>query len=282
MLPAMAVLCVFTLYPIGRLFVNAFQEYGRAQLMGAPPKWIGFANFVRAITQSNLLMVTLRTFVFMVAAVLCTVVLGTLIAILMTKLNRFFRMLTSIGLLLAWAMPALTATIVWGWMIDTNFGVINYLLTKVTGHNWIGHQWLLNPVSFFFVLGIVIVWQGIPFISFTIYAAITGVPPELTEAAAIDQAGPVKRFFLIQFPYVRSVFVVVIVLSIIWDMNVFTQVIPLQALGGVSDSTSTLGVWIYQQGNSNVGMSAAAGIFMLILMLIISVFYVRQTLREGE
>ena len=66
---------------------------------------------------------------FCLVNVVITMVLGTLIALLMTRLNKFFRLLTSVGLLVAWAMPALTAIIIWGWMFDTQFGVINYVLT---------------------------------------------------------------------------------------------------------------------------------------------------------
>ena len=284
LLPALAILLIFSAYPIVRLFISSFQEYGLAQASGMkPPAFIGWANYAKAFFQSDFWLVTLRTVVFMVVTVFLTIALGTLVAILMTKLNKGFRTVLSIGLLLAWAMPQLTYTIVWGWIVDTQYGVLNYVLSQITGHDWTGHQWLLNPLSFYGILVIIVVWAGIPFIVFTVYAAISGIPQELTEAASLDRAGPVRRFFLIELPYVRSVFIVVIILSIIWDMNVFTQVIPLQVLGGTSDQTSTLGVWIYQQGgNGSIGLSAAAGVIMLLMMLVISVFYLRQTLKDSE
>lgn len=282
LMPALIFLVGLSGYPIVRLFINSFQTYGRAQLMGAPAPWVGWRNYVSILTSSSFLQVALRSFLFMVVAVTLTIVLGTLISILMTKLPRFFRLLTTVGLLLAWAMPALTATIVFGWMLDTDYGVINYLLTKITGHDWIGHQWLLNPVSFYAVLAMIIVWQGIPFVAFTVYAAMTGISGEVIEAAQIDQAGPIKRFFLIELPYIRPVLTVLIVLSVIWDLRVFAQVYALQGIGGIAEQTSTLGVWIYQQGSSNVGLSSAAAVIMLLIMLIISVAYVRQTLSEGD
>jgi len=310
MAPAVLTFCLLSGYPIVRLVVNSFQKYGRAQLMGVPPEWVGGTNYAQAITNSNFPIVFVRTFVFMVIAVTLTIVLGSLVAMLMMKLNKFFRLFLSVGLLLAWAIPPLTAVIVWGWMIDSDYGVINYSLTQVGGTkfvallnnlfdfvhrhvhwfglhlptNWMGHQWLLNPVSFFAVLIVIIVWSGIPFIAFTVYAALTGIPGEVKEAAAIDQAGPVRRFFLIELPYVRSVFLVLIVLSVIWDLTVFTQVVALQSSGGLAEQTSTLGVWIYNQGSAsgNIGLSSAAAVIMVILMLAISILYVRQTLNEGE
>lgn len=282
--PALLFFGVLSAYPIVRMAINSFQKYGRAQLMGAPPAWVGGSNYVEAISRSSFLMVFLRTFTFMVVTVVLTIVLGTLLAMLMMQLNKFFRLFLSVALLLAWAIPPLTSGIVWGWILNSNYGVINYILTKVTGQNWLGHQWLINPVGFYGVLVVMVVWGAVPFIAFTSYAALSGIPTEVKEAASIDQAGPAKRFFLIELPYVRSVFIVLIVLSVIWDLTVFTQVVALQQVGGIADETSTLGTWIYTQGSAsgNIGLSAAASVIMLVIMLAISVSYVRQTLNEGN
>jgi N,N'-diacetylchitobiose transport system permease protein len=181
-------------------------------------------------------------------------------------------------------MPALTSTFVWSWMFDTNFGILNYLLGKITGESWAGHTWLTNPVSFFAVLACIIVWQGVPFIAFTLYAGLTQIDSGILEAAEIDGASAVKRFFQVQMPITRSVFTVLIVLSIIWDLRVFAQVYALQGVGGDSSKTSTLGVWIYQQGTSSgdFGLSAAAAVIMCLIMVAISFYYVRQTLSQED
>ncbi|MDR0283701.1 MAG: sugar ABC transporter permease [Propionibacteriaceae bacterium] len=282
--PALVALTVLSGYPIARMVVNAFQEYGRAQLMGVPPKWVGIANFTKVLTGTNFPAALGRSLGLMAACVTLTITLGTLVAILMTKLNRFFRLFLSIGLLAAWSIPPMTGTYLWSWIFDTDFGLLNYVLTKLTGHQWLGHQWLLNPLSFYIVLTIIIVWGAIPFVAFTLYAAISGIPGEVLEAASLDQAGPARRFFLIQLPYVRSVYAVLVVLSVIWDLNVFDQVYALQGVGGLVEKTSNLGVWIYQQGTASgsIGTASAAGIIMVILMLAMSIVYVRQSLRDGE
>jgi len=282
--PALAVLVVLVGYPIVKLVITSFQTYTRAQVFGAPATWNGFTNYVKVLTGSDFWAVTARSLLFMAAAVTLTIVLGTLIALLMMQLHKALRLLVSIGLLLAWAMPALTATIVWGWMFDTQYGVINYLLSKITGHNWMGHQWLLNQFSFFVVLTIIVVWQGVPFIAFTLYAALTQVDGAIMEAAEIDGASSVKRFFQVQMPMTRSVFTVLIVLSIIWDLGIFAQVYALQSIGGIAAQTSTLGVWIYQRGSAagDFGLSAAAAVIMVIMMLAISYYYVRDTLLKED
>ena len=282
--PALIVLLVLVGWPVVKLVITSFQHFGREQAFGKPATWAGFQNYTKVLTDQSFWQMLERSFAFMAVAVFVTMVLGTLVALLMQRLSRGMRNLVSVGLLLAWAMPALTSVIVWGWMFDTDYGVINYLLTKVTGHNWVGHQWLLNPVSFFVVLGVILVWQGVPFIAFTMYAGLSQIDGEITEAAQIDGASGWQRFWQIHVPYVKQVIVVLVVLSVIWDLRVFAQVYALQGIGGIAEKTSTLGVWIYQKGSAtgDYGLSAAAAVIMVIMMLAISFTYVRQTIEEDD
>ncbi len=284
LIPALLVLVVLVVYPVVTLVITSFQKFGREQVFGKPPTWTGFSNYTTVLTDPDFYTMLGRSFVFMVAAVVLTMLLGTLIALLMMRLNKGFRLLVSIGLLLAWAMPVLAAVTVWGWIFDTQYGIVNYLLTQLTGQEWAGHSWLMEPFSFFVVLAVIIVWQAVPFVAFTLYAGLTQIPAEVTEAAQMDGASGVKRFFLIMMPYVRSIFVVLVVLSMIWDLRVFSQVYALQSIGGIAEKTSTLGVWIYSKGTAggNFGLSAAAAVLMVIIMLVISFYYVRQTIAEED
>lgn len=280
--PTLAILGVLVGYPLVRLLIMSFQEYGPQQLYGAEPEWVGFGNYTKILGDSQFWQVLGRSFLFMIVAVLLTMLVGTLVALLMMRLPKFFRTLLSFGMLLAWAMPALTATIVMGWIFDTQFGVVNYLLGKITGNSWQGHSWLAEPLSFFTVLTLIVVWGAVPFVAFTMYAGLTQIPGEVLEAAQLDGAGPTKRFRLIQVPYVRSIITVLIILSVIWDLRVFTQVYVLQGMGGLAAETNTLGVYIYQEAfkNSNYGMASAIGIIMVIILMTISLYYVRRTVKE--
>ncbi len=283
LLPALIVLLALTVYPVGRLLVTSFQKYGRAQQFGAPAEWIGVDNYKNVLTDSDFWVMVLRSFLFMVAAVVLTIVIGTLLALLMMRLNKGFRMLLSVGLLLSWAMPALSAVLIWGWMFDTGYGVFNFVLSRITGDgSWIGHQWLLNPFSFFIVLTIIVVWGAVPFVVFTLYGALTQISGEMIEASQIDGASAVQRFFQIQAPQVRSVFTVLIVLEIIWDLNMFVQVNALQGIGGDADRTSIYGVWIYRTGTAggDLGLSAAGAVLMVIIMVVIASYYVHQIFKE--
>jgi N,N'-diacetylchitobiose transport system permease protein len=284
LIPAGVILAAVVGWPLIQLAVISFQEYGRAQVFGAPAPFIGFDNYVKVLTDPQFWAVLARSFLFCIVNVVVTMVLGTLIALLMTALNKFFRTLLSVGMLLAWAMPALTATIVWGWMFDTGYGVVNYVLTNWLGLDFHNHSWLINPLSFFLVATLIVVWGAVPFVAFTIYAGLTQVPGEVLEAAQLDGAGGYKRFRLVIVPYLRSIFVVVIILQVIWDLRVFTQIFALQGIGGIREQTSTLGVYIYQTSlaGGEYGIGGAIAVITVIIMMAISLYYVRQSIREEE
>ncbi|MEA9987166.1 MULTISPECIES: carbohydrate ABC transporter permease [Subtercola] len=282
LVPATLILIAIIGWPLLQLVIVSFQQFGRAQVFGQAAPFVGFDNYTRVLGDPQFWQVLARSFLFCIVNVVVTMSLGTLVALLMTRLNKFFRTLVSVGLLLAWAMPALTAVIIWGWLFDTQFGVVNYLLSQVTGIDFTGHSWLIDPISFFAVAGVIITWQSVPFVAFTIYAGLTQVPDEVMEAAQLDGAGAVQRFRLIVFPYLKSIFLVVTILQVIWDLRVFTQIFALQGIGGIREQTSTLGVYIYQTslGTGDYGAGGAIAVIMVIIMLAISIFYVRQTIKE--
>lgn len=284
LLPSLIVLAAIVGWPLIQLVVMSFQEFGRAQVFGAPAPFIGLDNYVAVLTDPKFWAVLARSLLFCIVNVALTMVLGTLVALLLKALNKPVRLLLSVGLLLAWAMPALTATIVWGWIFDTSYGVINFVLTNVVGLDYLGHSWLIEPLSFFAVATVIVVWGAVPFVAFTIYAGLTQVPDEIIEAAQLDGANGVNRFRLIVFPYLRSIFLVVFILQVIWDMRVFTQIFALQGIGGIRDQTSTLGVYIYQVSLSSgeYGTGGAIAIITVIIMLAISYYYVRQTIKEDD
>jgi N,N'-diacetylchitobiose transport system permease protein len=284
LLPAGVALAAIIGWPLIQLFVMSFQEFGRAQVFGAPAPFVGLDNYLTVLGDSQFWAVIARSVMFCLVTVVLTMVGGTLIALLMMRLPAFFRVLMSVGLLLAWAMPALTATIVWGWMFDTSYGVVNYVLTNGLGLDYDNHSWLIEPISFFFVATLIVVWGAIPFVAFTVYAGLTQVPEEVLEASQLDGATATQRFRFIVVPYLRSIFLVVTILQIIWDLRVFTQIFALQGIGGVREQTSTLGVYIYQVslGTGEYGLGGAIAVITVVFMMAISAFYVRQVVREEE
>jgi N,N'-diacetylchitobiose transport system permease protein len=278
------ILGVLTGYPVVRMLVMSFQKYERAQVMGMPAEWVGLDNYVAILTDTTFWAVLGRSILFMIVAVTLTMVLGTLVALLMMRLGKKMRLLVAVGLLLAWAMPPLSSTTVWGWIFDTEYGLVNNLLTRITGDRWFGHSWLLDPLGFFTILTFIIVWGAIPFVAFTMYAGLSQIPGEVLEAAQLDGAGAFQRFRLVMLPYVRTIVTVLVVLSMIWDLKVFPQVYALQDIGGDRAKTNTIGVYIYQMGmgQGHFGTASAIAFVFVAIMLLLSVYYVRRTIKEEE
>jgi len=281
MLPAAIALLVALGYPLVRQVLLSLQEFGLAQQFGQPAKWIGLQNYRELVTDPYLWTVVVRSVVFCLANAVITMVIGVAVALLMRQMSKPVRLLVQSGMLLAWAMPVVAALTVWQWLFDTQYGVVNWVLTHL-GADFEGHSWLLEPASFFFVATVIVVWMSVPFVAFTMYAALTQVPGELLEAAEIDGAGPAERFRAVILPAVRPVLLVVALLQVIWDLRVFTQIFVLQKAGGSTRDTNLLGTYIYRLGigGGDFGTAAAVAIFMLVLTVILTAPYVRVMLRQ--
>src|SRR6478609_9004491 len=283
LVPAAVALVVALGYPLVRQVILSFQDYGLAQQFGKPPEWVGVDNYRDLITDPYLWRVTLRSLVFCLVNAVATMAVGVGLALLMRHMARGVRLLLQTGLLLAWAMPVVASLTVWQWLFDTQYGVVNYLLTKL-GFDFEGHPWLLQPLSFFFVATVIVVWMSVPFVAFTVYAALTQVPEDLIEAAEIDGASPFQRLRNIVLPSIRPVLLVVGLLQVIWDLRVFTQIYILQQAGGSTRDTNLLGTYIYRLGigGGQFGMAAAVAIFMLFLTVIVTAPYVRAMLKQEK
>lgn len=281
LLPALLALLAGLGYPLGRQVVLSFQDFGLAQQFGRPADWVGLANYKELVTDSYLWTVALRSLAFCFANAAITMVLGIAVALLLQRLATPIRILVQSALLLAWAMPVIAVLTVYEWMFDAQYGVVNWVLDRL-GADYSGHSWLLHPLSFYVVASLVVVWMSVPFVAFTGYAALTGVPADIIEASEIDGAGPVQRLVYIVLPSIKPVLLVVGLLQVIWDMRVFTQIYVLQQAGGITQDTNLLGTYIYRIGigESRFGMAAAIAMFMLALTAVLTAPYIRSMLRS--
>jgi N,N'-diacetylchitobiose transport system permease protein len=277
-LPAVVVLGAMLGYPLVRLGTMSLQEYGLPQVFGKPAPWVGFANFRAILDDSYFWTVLWRTLIFCFVNVALTMVLGVLIALLLEALGKRMRLFVSASLIIAWAMPALTATIVWQWLFDTEYGLVNWALDRQ------GESWWADQLTFFMVATIIVVWMGIPFIAFTTYAALTQIPADMIEAAKLDGAGFRQTFRHVVFPAVKPILLILTALSVIWDFRVFTQIYVLQRAGGITRDTNLLGVFAYRIsiGENRFDIGAAVAIVMLLITALLTVAYLRAMLKQEE
>ncbi len=283
LLPAVVALGFALGYPLVRQVLLSFHEYGLAQQFGRPASWVGLDNYRALVTDAYLWKVLVRTVAFCLVNAALTMALGMAVALLMRLMSKSVRLIVQAGLLLAWAMPVVASLTVWQWLFDTQYGVVNWTLSRLGGE-YEGHSWLLHPLSFYFVATVIVVWMSVPFVAFTGYAALTQVSDDLTEAAELDGAGPWQRLRHVVLPSIRPVLLIIGLLQVIWDLRVFTQIYVLQKAGGVTRDTNLLGTYIYRLGigGGDFGTAAAVAMFMLALTVLLTAPYVRMMLRNEE
>lgn len=283
LLPALLALVAGLGYPLVRQIVLSLQGYGLAQQFGKPAEWVGLDNYTEVLSDPYLWLLVLRSIVFCLVCAGITMFLGTMLALAMRLMSKPVRLIVQTGLLLAWAMPVLAALTVWQWLFDSQYGVINWLLDR-GGLDYAGHSWLIEPLSFFFVAAVVVVWMSIPFVAFTVYAGLTQLPQEIIEAAEIDGASAWQRLRHVIIPLTRPVLLIVGLLQVIWDLRVFTQIYVLQNAGGVTRETNLLGTYIYRSGigEGNFGVASAVAVFMLALTVLLTWPYVAKMLKDVE
>lgn len=283
-LPTLVLLALSLGYPVGWQLVTSLRRYGLLQQFGAPPEWVGPANYAALVSDPVLWSVVLRSVAFCLVTSALTVVIGGAMAVLMTALDRWARLVLQVALLLAWAMPVVASMTVWIWIVDWRRGLLNWLLVRLGDAEAQGHNWLAQPVSFLAVACVVVVWMSVPFVALSIYAGLTQVSTEVLEAATIDGASGWQKLRFIIAPLVRPVLSIVTLLQLIWNLRVFTQVKLLQDAGSVANETNLLGTFVYQlgTGKGDFGTASAVSVLMLVLTLALSWPYVRSLLKEDS
>ena len=283
-LPAIVVITAILGYPLYKLVTLSFQQYGLAELIQRKGAWIGLDNYSSVLHDEIFWRTLLRTAIFTVANVALTIGLGTMIAFLLIRVSAWVRVMLTAGLVLAWSMPAVVAVQVWYWMTNFQNGILNYALTELGIGDFSQHDWYATTFSKLAMVTLLIVWGAIPFVTITVYAGLAQVPRELVEAAEIDGAGPLRVFRDVTFPILKPIFLILTSLSIIWDFGVFTQPYLLIGSSHVDSSNYLMGVYVFIEGyaHSDFGRGAAISLLMLLMVAVMSVFYVRRMVKMGE
>jgi len=283
-LPVLATIGAILGYPLYHVLRLSFQRYGLFELIQHKGVGVGWANYSSVLHDSIFWDTVVRTLVFTVANVGLTMVLGTLIALLLVKVSSVVRVLLTTGLVLVWSMPPVVAVQVWLWMTNYQNGVVNYMLTELHAGDFYQHDWYATPFSQLSLVTALIVWGAIPFVVVTVYAGLAQVPEELVEAAEIDGARPWRVFRDVTFPILKPIFLILTSLSIIWDFGVFTQHFLLIGQSRIEPSNYLMATYLFEEGyfKSDFGRGAAISLLMLLIVAVLSVFYVRKMVKMEE
>jgi N,N'-diacetylchitobiose transport system permease protein len=285
LLPALAAVLVLLGWPAIQMLGISLRQLDLRELVTGKMVWIGLKNYTDVLSDPEFWTVALRTAVFTAAVVVATLLVALVIAVLMRHLHPVLRIFLQISLVLAWAVPVVAATTVFQWIFDQQYGILNKTLDKLGFHSFIGHSWFSTGPSTMVVIGLLVLWQAVPFVAFTLYAGLIGTPSEQYEAANIDGAGPWQTFRAVSWPAVRPILTMVTFLSMLWDFNMFAQVWAIRE-GGPDGGSTTLAILQYLKGiaGSHFGSAAAIATIMLVLLLLVTGRYVQLLVRtkDGE
>ncbi len=282
-LPALVATAVLLGYPLIRNVIISFQTLNAFQLIQHTTQWNGFGNYTDQLTSAEFWHTTERSIFFTLANVVLIMVGGTLVGLLLNRLEKRMRLFLSIGLILAWAMPFVAGTTVYQWLFDTRYGVVNWSLSKLGWHSMAGYNWFGSQMSTFAVITLMIVWQSIPFVALNLYAGLTTISAEIFEAARMDGASAWRSFTSVLFPMLKPFFLSTTFLEIIWVFKAFTQVYALNA-GGPEGLTETLPVYAFVEGvgNQHYGTGAAISVLTILILVALMSYYFRIILKQED
>lgn len=283
--PAFIVLIALLGYPIFQLINVSLYDYRQAQVSGkAPLRFTGLENYQKLFADPQFWTVLGNTVMFAAACVVLTLLVGSTLAVLATRLRPWVRSTLFIVSLGAWATPAVTGSAVWLFLFDPTLGLVNKTLVSIGLTQFAGHSWTYDKWSGFGLVASEVVWCSFPFVLVTVYAGIQAIPTEVIEAARIDGATMPRIARSIMLPMLRPIVIVVTIQSIIWNFKIFSQIYIMTNGGGIAGQNLVLNVYGYQQAfaASLYGLGSALGVIMTALLMVITLVYLRILKRTGE
>lgn len=276
-LPLMLFIAVLSLYPTALTFIKSFY---RVDPVNPPVKFIGLSNYIQAFQNSSITLSWVNTFVYVIFGVGISTILAVIIALGLKKKFRGRAVILAI-LILPWAIPGVTQGIIWGWIYDPNFGVLNSVLQSMHLINSYQIWTSGNRIETIFFIEIVQIWQMTPLSTILILASLQSIPDEIYEAARVDGASWLKTILTITLPIIRPGIAIAVIESLIMSLNIFDQVF---VLNGNAQSGSSIMVQTYNITfqNLNFGEGYALSFMAVILTMVISIGVMKLIYRRVD
>ena len=264
MLPTFMVFALVIMFPIIKGIVMSFYDYTFLTIKKGPV-WNDFQNYVTIFKEGFPAQLG-RTLLFTVGTVGLELVIGMCIALLLNthiKGRNVFRSLY----LMPWTIPSIVTALLWSWLFNAQYGIIDYVLSKLHLIQDANMQWLLSPDRAMISVIIADVWRQTPYMLVMILAGLQSINMDLVEAAAIDGANAVQTFFRIKLPSIKTVIGNTIITCVMASFQQFT-IIRNMTQGGPMDRTMTLSLATYRIAftNMNLGAGAAIGVVWMLIL----------------
>ncbi|HKL59846.1 MAG TPA: sugar ABC transporter permease [Sphaerochaeta sp.] len=281
-LPAFFLLAGFIVVPIIDSVIKSFQTYGVKNIITKKPGvWNDFANYLYLFKTDDFTGATLHTFSFVIGVVLVQFVLAILLALILNSNIKGARFMRSV-MMTPWVVPTVISALIWMWLFQPQYGLLKYLVSVVTFGQVTDFAILNNPSTALTGVGIAALWKQIPLMTLLLLAGLQNVPQDISEAAMIDGAGKMRRFFSIILPYLSPVIKVSVSMSIIENFKQFPLFWTMTG-GGPNNATTTLAVLSYREAFVSMNLGSGAAVTTLwMLMMIVVIFGYNKLFRVQE
>ena len=276
MIPAIITTVSFILVPVVDSIYRSFFDYKvRNIISGQPGVWNNFANYTKLFSNGKLIPSMTNTLAFVFGEVIAQFVLGMALALILNSNVKFSRFIRSI-MMVPWVVPTLISGLVWLWMFQPQYGLVKYFVGILTKGRITDFAILNNPATAMFGVSVAALWKQIPLATLLLLAGLANVPEDMQEAAKIDGANGVQRFFRIVLPYMKSVIKVTVSMSIIENFKQFPLFWTMTG-GGPNNSTTTMAILSYREAfvSNNFGSGAAVTTVWMLMMIIVVYIYNR-------
>ncbi|MFF3028915.1 carbohydrate ABC transporter permease [Microbacterium sp. NPDC057944] len=266
--PTIILLFVLMIVPIIMVIGYSFQDN---VILNKSPEFVGLENYTGILSDPRFWKATGNTVLFTVASVVAHLVLGLAFAMMLNSplLGRVSRAVFRALYILPWLFTVAVIAVLWRMLLAPN-GVINFLLNTDI-------EWLASPQLALGTIIFINIWAGYPFFMVSLLAGLQGIPNELNEAATVDGAGAVQRFWNVTIPQLRPIIVSLVLLDLIWTSQQFA-LIWMTTGGGPIDVTEVLSTFTYKLAFAKYDFSSAAtsAVLVLLMSMVLAVFYVRH------
>jgi multiple sugar transport system permease protein len=211
--------------------------------------------------------------VYLFGSLIPSYLLGLLTALLLNRKFRGRRVFRTLAIL-PWAIPGVVASIMFLWMFESTYGVVNFLLTRLGILNEY-KAWFFDPGLVMFSVILPTIWKGYPFFTISILAALQSISPDYYEAAEADGCGAIRKFLHITWPGIKEISILSLILNGLWSFRVF-DIIYSTTRGGPNEATSTIAIQIYNEAFQffDINKASVLGIVAFLLSaVIVFIFY---------
>jgi multiple sugar transport system permease protein len=277
--PAALLLVLFVYFPMFQGIGIAFMRYTMLDL--SQTHFNGLDNFRAIITNPNIkfAQILINTALWIFVSLAGQFLLGFTLALLLRKPFRGRSVYTSF-VFYTWALSGFAIGLVWSWLFNGQFGIVNDLLIKARILDT-PLRWLSQPGIALVSVIITNIWYGIPFFAIMLLAALQSIPRELYESAEIDGAGKARQLFCVTIPYIKPTITSTVMLRIMWIMN-FPDIIYGMTGGGPANSTNILANEMINKifKSQNYGEGSAIGFIIITVLFLFALFYLRFVARK--